>query len=180
MIKYKLIGRDRKTYGGMEWPIGTWNEATGDLNQGLCSDAYLHCYDDPYLALLLNPIHANIVDPIVCEVEVDGECESDCNLKRGYRRMRVIRDLPDISVTIEQRVEFAILCAMEVYSDSDFIVWATAWRNGYDRTAEAAASRAAAAEAAEAAGAAARAAAWAAADSLDLSYLANKAIGKVV
>jgi hypothetical protein len=40
--------------------------------------------------------------------------------------------LPDI--TLEQRVEFAIRCAMVIYEDKDWLKWANNWLNGTDRT----------------------------------------------
>ena len=148
MLAYKLITQDRKTRGGCPnettWPIGEWREATGNLLQGLCSDAYIHCYSDPYLAMFLNPIHTNITDPIVCEVEVDGECTHDGQIKSGYRSMRVVRDLDIPAPTMEQYVEFAIRCAMSLPGSApEFVQWATDWLTGKDRSAAAAADAAA-------------------------------------
>ena len=148
MLAYKLITQDRKTRAGRSnettWPIGEWREATGNLLQGLCSDAYMHCYSDPYLALFLNPIHAGLTDPIVCEVEVDGECTHDGQIKSGYRGMRVVRDLDIPAPTMEQYVEFAIRCAMSLPGSApEFVQWATDWLTGKDRSAAAAADAAA-------------------------------------
>jgi len=171
---FKLINQDRTTRKGYDnettWPIGEWREATGDPEQELCSDGWLHCYTDPYLALFLNPIHADIDNPIVCEVEVKGESKDDNGLKTGYRKMRVVRDLDISPSSMEQRVKFAILCALEVYKDDAFVQWANNWLSGKDRSArateaaveEAAEAAARATEAAEAAAWAAEAAAWAA------------------
>lgn len=162
MKKYKLITQDRKTRKGLpnetDWPIGKWNKATG--SGGLCSDGMLHCYDDPYLALFLNPIHANIENPIVCEVETRGRSMNDRGLKRGYKEMRVARDLDISEPTTEQRVEFAIRCSMEVYKSDSFTRWAEGWLSGRDRSTDAARS---AADAAWAAARFADAATWAAA-----------------
>jgi len=137
MKKYKLINQDRTTRKGRSnetsWPIGEWREAVG--TGGLCSDGMLHCYDDPYLALFLNPIHASIADPIVCEVEVSGRGESDGQFKCGYKKMRVVRDINIKAPTPEQRVEFAIWCGLLCYDDPSFDTWATKWLTGVDRSA---------------------------------------------
>jgi len=196
MTKYKLLNQDRTTYGGIKWPIGQWNEATGDSNQSLCTNGWLHCYDDPYLALFLNPIHADIKNPIICEVEVAGDSKNDRGLKRGYRKMRVLKDLSIPEPTTEQRIKFAIYCTLEVYDDPNFKQWASNWLSGTDRSIRAtwAAAEAvwaawatwAAAEAAAraTAWAAARAAAWAAetaaraAKTIDLVSIAKKAMGE--
>ena len=182
MIKYKLLNQDRTTYAGMEWPIGQWNEATGDPDQSLCTDGWLHCYDDPYLALFLNSVHANIQDPIVCEVEVNGDSKNDRGLKRGYRKMRVIKDLNIVRPTTEQQTKFAIYCALEVYDDPDFKQWANNWLLGTDRSKETAWAATRAAEAAAwAAAEAAHAAVWAAraAEAIDIDFVAitRKAMG---
>lgn len=148
---YKLITRGRKTREGCPnetyWPIGEWREATG--TGGLCSDGMLHCYSDPCLALFLNCIHADINNPIVCEVETAGESRRDGQLKSGYKRMRVIRDLDIPEPTMEQRIMFAIWCGLLSYGSYDFTTWAEGWLNNRDRSAQAATR-------------AARAAAWAA------------------
>ena len=122
--RYKLLNKNRTTCNNTHWPIGQWVEAQGDPNQGLCSDGWLHCYDSPELALFLNPIHANISDPIVCEVEVEGKSRNDKGLKRGYRRMRVTKDLAIKRPTTEQCVRFAILCVKQVYKDDAWNAWA--------------------------------------------------------
>jgi hypothetical protein len=134
MKRYKLLNPDRTTRGDTHWPIGQWNEAKGDPKQGLCSDGWLHCYDSPELALFLNPIHANISDPIVCEVETQGRSLNDKGLKRGYRRMRVVRDLDIPSPTTEQRIKFAILCGKAVYQNAGWNRWADNWLSGWDRS----------------------------------------------
>ena len=134
MKRYKLLNPDRTTHNDTHWPIGQWVETKGDPNQGLCSDGWLHCYDSPELALFLNPIHANISDPIVCEVETRGKSLNDKGLKRGYRKMRIVRDLGIKQPTIGQCVRFAILCAKQVYKDTDWNLWADKWLSGEDRT----------------------------------------------
>jgi len=136
--KYKLLNQDRTTRKGYdnetEWPMGQWREAKGD--GGLCSDGMLHCYDDPYLAQLLNPIHAGITNPIVCEVEVDGANASSGQLKCGYKRMRVVRELDIKAPTLKQRVEFARWCELLGNDDSDFATaWAANWLTENDRSA---------------------------------------------
>ena len=180
MIKYKLTTQDGTTHNSYQWSLpkgekpGDWHRTSGEGD--LCGYGWLHFYHHPLLAVLLNPIHADIQDPILWEVEVGGEQKDDAGLKGGATKMRLLKkiDLPMFST--EQRVVFGIYCALETCKDEKFVSWANGWLMGSDRSAAAAAQAAwtaaawtaaaqaarAAAEAAEAAEAAWTAAAWAA------------------
>ena len=174
MIKYKLTTQDGTTHNYYQWSLpkgekpGDWHRTSGEGN--LCGPGWLHYYHHPLLAVLLNPIHADIQDPILWEVEVGGEQKDDAGLKGGATKMRLLKkiDLPMFST--EQRVVFGIYCALETCNDEEFVRWANGWLMGSDRSAAEAAQAAAAwtaaaraaAEAAQAAAAAWTAAAWAA------------------
>ena len=161
---YKLTDADGRTYGETQWGEGVTHTTDGEGE--LCGPGWLHAYTDPLLAVLLNPIHANVTSPRLWECE--GEVgQSDHGLKVGCTSLTTTREIPLPVVTTEQRVRFAILCAWEVCEDSAWRVWATGWLDGSDRSkaaAEAAAECTAMAAAAWAAECAAMAAAaWAAA-----------------
>jgi len=195
---YKLTTSTGLTRAGerneTKWGPGITHEAQGSGTE-LCSDGFIHAYTSPLLAVLLNPIHANIDFPLLWECE-GVVLLSDHGLKVGCKKLTTIRTLPVPIVTQEQRIAFGILCALEVERNVVFVKWARKWLSGEDRTKtaastmmEAAAAGAAAmAAAAAAAIATARAAATAAAiaaataataataASLDLQSLAEKAL----
>ena len=188
MKLYKLTDQNGETghrYKRTKWlPLGTVHETSGEGD--LCGPGWLHAYTDPLLAVLLNPIHADIKSPRLFECEGDIG-KSDHGLKVGTSRLLCTREIPLPDITTEQRVKFAILASLEVYDDPRYRTWAEAWMSGADRTqksarvaawaAAAEAARAAAAEAAAAAAAAAAEAAWAAwAGNIDLIAIARKAI----
>lgn len=159
---YKLLTQDMKTrkgkYNEMDWSdVGEWHEANGE--GGLCTAGMIHDYDDPWIAVVMNPAHAAIHDPIMYETERDGPTETD-GLKCGCKRLRLARrvDIPDVPRV--QRVAFAILAVMQVCHDDVWLTWARAWLSGEDRSSTSA--RYAAEAAAYAAFAAATAAAYAA------------------
>ncbi len=167
---YKLTDSNLRTHNGFQWEINKWAPKTTGTQ--LCTSGVYHAYTDPSLALLLNPIHANIRFPRLWEVDYKGDIiDTDKGLKVGVNQMRLIREITYIAPTLEQRVTFALLCAKEVCKDPTFNLFADNWISGKDRTektAEEAGARAAraaeeagarAARAAEAAAAAA--AAWA-------------------
>ncbi|MDD8011845.1 MAG: hypothetical protein PHX05_00005, partial [Acidobacteriota bacterium] len=163
-IRYKLLRQDMTSHGGCRWTVGEWKETDG--HGELCGPGWLHDYIHPLLAVLHNPIHANIRDPLGFAVEVAGKNLRDGQMKEGWTRMRPIKQIALPVVTIEQRVRYAILAAQEVTpkSDTQWHTWAKAWLSGADRSAAAAREAAAAAAAWEEAAASAwAAAAWAAA-----------------
>jgi hypothetical protein len=164
MKLYKLTDENGMTWGRTQWGEGVTHEATGPMDAPLCSNGWIHAYEHPLLAVLLNPIHADFDKPRLWEAE--GEIGlRDGQLKCGCRKLTTVRELSVPKMTTEQRVKFAILCAKTVEKGVAWNAWADGWLNGKDRSEEAAAAWAA--EAAEAAAraawaAAAEAAAWAA------------------
>ena len=185
-IRYKLTNQDMITHNTCQWTLNEWKETSG--KKKLCSNGWLHCYSNPLLAILLNPIHANIDNPRLFEVEVEGNNLTDNGLKEGWTRMRLVKELDVPKITIKQRAAFCILCALEVNKNENFILWANNWLSGKDRSKESAYAAYYAAAYADADASAARsysaAAAAAAADSahsaadyfLDFSKIIKKAM----
>ena len=155
MKLYKLTDQHDQTYGGCQWGEGVTIKTNGE--GGLCGPGFTHWYTDPLLAVLLNPIHGNYNLETAHLWEGEGEVvKTNHGLKAGCTAATTLRRIPLPVVTLEQKVRFGILCAMEVYQCEDFTAWANAWLSGLDRSE---ASAEAAAAAARAAGASARAAA---------------------
>ena len=157
-ILYKFTDQNMQTHGGCQWVLGE-KKTTGGEGE-LCGPGWLHCYADPLLAVLLNPIHADYENPRLFRARVGRKSKHDHGLKSGYTKMTLIEEIPVPAISTAQRVRFAILCAMKVYQDPGFVQWGENWLSGKDRSAEAAEAAAEAAEAARAAEAA-EAAAWA-------------------
>ena len=148
---YKLTDSRGQTRGNTQWGEGIAHVAQGDAGQDLCSDGWIHAYESPLLAVLLNLIHANFADPQLWKAE--GEIgKRDGQLKVGCRRLKTLNRIDLPQVTTNQRVAFGILCAKEVCRDTSWNRWADDWLSGKDRSAGAEAwawaRRAAAAEAA--------------------------------
>ena len=177
MIVYKLTDQNLQTYGSYQWEPGVARETDG--NGGLCGPGWLHYYHDPLLAVLLNPIHADIANPILWEAEADGLHRDDRGLKGGCTRLTLIRQVDLPQITTEQRVRFGILCAKVICDNPAWNAWADRWLDGSDRSQESAwAAIEAAARAAEAAWAAAETAAraaWAARAAAEAAWVARAA-----
>jgi hypothetical protein len=179
-----------RTHDEFQWELGKEVTTDGNSNE-LCNKHWLHYYHHPLLAVLLNPIHADIDNPRLFEVKALGKHLNDNGLKGGCTKMTLVKELKVPKITLNQKIAFGILCSLEIYKKSKYVKWANNWLSGVDRTAYAAgaayaaATYAAAAYAARAAAdadaaayAAARAAyaaARAAAD-IDLIKLAKKAL----
>lgn len=136
MIKYKLTDENYQTYGGCQWGENVTHETSGEGN--LCGSGWIHVYDSPELAVLLNPIHAGFDNPVLWKVRVSGKSKTDYGLKSGYTKVTTLQreDIP--VVTTEQRVTFAIRCALAVSKDRQFRKWANAWLKGKERSYDAA------------------------------------------
>ena len=133
---YKLTNQHLQTHGGYQWTVGEWRETDG--SGALCGPGWLHAYEDPLLAVLLNPIHAHIQNPRLWECEADGDGMDDHGIKCGVTRLRLVKELPLPSLTMTQRVSFGILCAMATHRGTAWALWAERWLSGEDRTASAA------------------------------------------
>ena len=177
MKRYKLTAQNMQTYGGCQWELDVKKKTSGKGD--LCNDGWLHVYTHPLLAVLLNPIHANFKNPRLFECECGGLCKTDNGLKEGWMEVTLVKELDMPQITTEQKVKFAIYCALEVYKEKSFVTWAEDWLSGKDRSALATADAADAARAARAA----RASVYAMADAaraadIDLIALAEKACGE--
>lgn len=131
MIKYKLTTQECMTRGNTYWEIGTTNYADGN-GVRLCSPGVLHYYDGPLTAILMNPIHANIPNPRLFEIECDSVAHD--GVKGGSKWQRPVRELDVPKPTTTTRVAFGILCALGVYSEPGFVRWGQGWLYGGDRT----------------------------------------------
>ena len=174
---YKLTDRDGQTWGGTQWGPGVSHSGTGEGE--LCGPGWIHAYEHPLVAVLMNPIHADFKNPRLWEAE--GKIAiRDGQLKCGCKTLTTIREIPLPSITTEMRVRFAILCAKEVCASySAWNAWADRWLSGEDRS-EAAAEAAWAAAYRSAAyrsawASAVWAAAWAAASAASAASAAYRA-----
>lgn len=133
---YKLTDENGKTRGGeaneLQWGAGVTHTAKGEGSR-LCTDEVIHAYENPLVAVLLNPIHAGVKNPRLWEAEgeiIAREGEYKC----GVKTLTTVREIPLPEITLEQRVKFGLLCALEVCKEESFVRWAQAWLSGEDRS----------------------------------------------
>jgi len=137
MRLYKLTNILGQTHGNTQWGESVSHTAIGRLGQPLCSDGWIHAYESPEIAVLMNPNHGNFHNPRLWEAE--GEIGlRDGPLKCGCRTLTTIREIPLPAFTKKQLIRFAIHCAAQVCSDTFWRLWAAKWLNGTDRSSKAA------------------------------------------
>lgn len=189
-ILCKLTDSKDKTRNNTQWGENITHTTNGKGD--LCTNGWIHYYDSPLLAVLLNPIHGNFSNPHLWKVKVGEKTKKDNGLKFGSVSVTTIYRIELPKISTEQKIIFGILCSMAVYKNKKFTQWGKHWIDGTDRSRAAAwaawaAAWAAAgaawaawaawaageAEAAEAAAEAAARAAWA---GIDLHKLALKAV----
>jgi hypothetical protein len=138
IIRYKLTTQDLITWGDCQWVLNEWKETSGEQD-ALCTSSWLHCYSNPLLAILFNPVHAAIKNPKLFEVEVEGKCLSDFGRKEGWTRMRLVREIAIPEITRTQRIAFGLLCAKKIWKeealedDNAWNDWADKWLSGENR-----------------------------------------------
>lgn len=130
---YKLTDQNMQTYNDFQWKLNKWVKTNGEGE--LCGSGWLHFCIHPLLAILLNPIHADIVPPLrLFKAQVKGKCKTDNGLKVGYTCGKLVKELAVPVFTIEQRIAFGIFCAQAVYKEEKWNEWAENWLNDKDRT----------------------------------------------
>jgi len=173
---YKLTDQEgytqRKKPGETQWYSGKTLKLPVCVDPQLCSVDVVHAYRNSNLALLLNPLHANIQKPLLWEAEGEIVIEDwgkvGCFVLTTTQRLK----LPDWYLDNKKRqcmrIQFAVLCAEAVLS-----IFETKYpSDDRPRKAIKAAREYLATNAARAAAYAARAAAYAA-DTIDLCNLAD-------
>ena len=124
MSYYKLTNQKLQTYSSFQWELGKWYRIPNeDRGAGLCTKGWFHCYNHPLLAVLLNPIHANIQDPRLFKVNVRGSKVTDSGLKFGFSMMRLVEEIPIPKITLTQKAAFAILCASIKLTERSIKYW---------------------------------------------------------
>jgi len=123
---YKITDSNGQTYGGCQWGEGVQHETSGEGY--LCGPGWTHWYVNPVLAVMLNPIHGGYDLKTAIMWKGEGSIGiDDFGLKVGCRDGKTLEKIELPSVTINQRIAFGILCAMEVYQKPEFIRWAKNW-----------------------------------------------------
>ena len=159
---YKLTSLQSQTYNQTQWGENVTHELPVRDTYELCSYQVIHAYVSPELAVLMDPIQASLL-PHAILWEAEGDVVVNDGTKVGCTQLTTLAQIPVPTVTLEQRVIFALKCALHAYKEPSWVAWAQAWLANTNRDAAAADAAYAAAVAAAADAAAVYAYAYAAA-----------------
>jgi hypothetical protein len=132
MHAYTLTDASLQTFNNTQWALGAPLKASGKGN--LCSDGWIHFYDDPKLAMIFNPIHGNFEHPRLFEALAEGTIKEDRGIKFGCTKLTLIKEIEVPLVPLNVKVCFSILCSLTENKDESYIKWANKWLNKEDRS----------------------------------------------
>ena len=119
MSLYKLTDQEGRTHGGYFYgQPGLVHEKTATADPKLCSKDVFHAYLNKNLAFLLNPMHANIANPVLWVISGDVVCQDWGKVGSFRQKVKTrIKNPAWVGSAKESRVRvlFAILCAEAVY-----------------------------------------------------------------
>lgn len=133
---YKLTDKFGNTKNQTHWAEGTRHEIAKELRdstQHLCSKHYYHAYENPLVAVFMNPSHAGFRNPILWRA-TGWVSKRDGQIKCGCFTLRTLQQIPLPVLTTNQRVRVAIQCALKRSQTESFKLWAKNWLSGVDRT----------------------------------------------
>ena len=135
---YKLTDKNCTTKNNTLFELGK-PVRTDRTNKYLCSNGWIHFYQDPLIAILMNPIHADFDPCRLFEAKAAGEMLIK-PLKAGCKELTLVKELKLPAITTANRIAFGIYCALEVYKNPKFVLWAHNWIFCIDRRCGAAAN----------------------------------------
>jgi len=130
---YKFTDEKDQTYNECQWGENITVETSG-IGE-MCSKGFTHWYIDARLAVIFNPIHGDYNLKTAHLWKGEGEIIKNDGLKIGCKKATTIKKITIPDITIEQKIKFAIYCALEVYTEYSFIKWANNWLLGKNRSA---------------------------------------------
>lgn len=136
MTEYiKLVDDNLQSRNGYQWTISKRHRATGERGRGLCSDEYLHVYESGPVAALMAPAHD--IEGYRRALVVEGVMADNDGTKVGLRQATALREIDRPTLTQEQRVAIAVVCAFRAYRNKNkqWLGWARRWLSGRDRSA---------------------------------------------
>jgi hypothetical protein len=92
MKLYKLTDENFQTKNQTQWGENVTHETGGEGD--LCGPGWLHAYLNPYLAVLLSPLHVFFEHPVLWEAEGDGTFKYERQLKVGCTKLTTLKQIP--------------------------------------------------------------------------------------
>ena len=129
----KWISEDMRTKNDTYWTVNIPNELPEEDTLELCRKGLFHYVSDPLLAVFLKGYHNCNDYSSLYKVVDEGKSVEGID-KCGATKLTLVKELEIPEVTLNQKIAFAILCALEVYKEIRFVTWAKNWLSGQARS----------------------------------------------
>ena len=127
---YLITDQDNKTWRDIQWGDNVTHEEEN-------SNYHFVVYNSPQVACYMYPCYEGTKNPKLWTAA--GEhLTRDEGLRSKFAKLTTVNELPITLPTIEQRVTFGILCAMNLVLNPLFREWALKYLRGEDQTKESA------------------------------------------
>ena len=115
----------------LQWGKGIIHGTASAIGQPLRTSDLVHCYLHKLVAVLCDCLDGNYgPNGRLWKCTGEGEFLSD-GLRGGFCKFTSLEEVPLPKITVEGRVHWGILCAMEVFDEELFSNWA---KDGSART----------------------------------------------
>ena len=131
----KWVSQDMTTMNNTHWRVGVAQQLPEQDNIDFLKEGIFNYFSDIPFAMMLKEQYGCENYTRLYEVIPEGKIikrEGRC----GSTKLTLVKELEVPKVTLDQRTVFAILCALEVYKDPNFINWAEKWLSGEDHSKE--------------------------------------------
>jgi len=91
-------------------------------------------YDNPLVAAYMYPTYDGITDPKIWEASGEGQSPDQIGFRNKYAKLTTLKEVEFQNPTTPQRMNFAILCAMNLVLHPEFRNWAIQYLRGIDQT----------------------------------------------
>jgi len=135
---YKLTDCNRYTRDDTRW--GEFiTHSVPKQNKGvkLCTNQVIHAYEHPVVAVLMNPVHADLMGPRLW-VAKGKIVNRDGDLKCGVKKLITLQQIPLPTLTQTEQLEIVVRCVLARYRKKSLVTWARSWLDGTDRSQKAA------------------------------------------
>lgn len=127
---YKAVSKDyTSNLGSIKWGIVGDNDWIEELPSGY---GVVRAYHHPLLAAIFSPLYDHPYDDRLLEVQVKHPEERGAYVTSYFTK--AINEVPFPEVTLEQRVCFAINCALSITDYEKFEKWGAKWISRTDRS----------------------------------------------
>lgn len=126
---YLVTDQNNKTWRDVQWGENITHEESN-------TNYHFAVYDSPLVASYMYPTYDGITDPKIWEAVGEGESHDQGGFRNKYAKLTTIKEVAFQNPNTDQRMNFAILCAMNLILHPVFRTWALNYLKGVDQTKE--------------------------------------------